>query len=88
MHVLGTWPPNLSYYKLFGGILYTTLVAVTSYFPLAHNQLREELYSVTTWSTLHSPTYSGQNSSGITDSIRNFWTLGVIFFGVFITVRG
>jgi len=29
-------------------------------------------------SMLHSPTYS----------VRNFWTLGVIFFGVFITVRG
>jgi len=39
-------------------------------------------------SMLHSPTYSGQNSSGITDSVWNFQTLGVIFLGVFITVRG
>jgi len=38
------------------------------------------LFSWKWLSMLHSPTYSGQNSSRIMDSVRNFQTLGVIFF--------
>jgi len=51
---------------------------------LPHIATRQDLHHF----RIHSPTYSGWNSSGITDSVRNFWTLGVIFFGVSITVRG
>jgi len=33
-------------------------------------------------STLHSPTYSSQNSSGIMDSVWNFQTLGVMYLSL------
>jgi len=48
----------------------------------------DDLFVYSNSSTLHSPTYSGRNPSRIMDSIRNFRTLGDIFFGVFITVSG